>query len=84
MARTDAERWSARPTARATRKPSTACTCGVTLQTVQGPAKPSSAGMNTPAPVCQQRSGPSLVQVLPTGATGSAAAVSPKPARGNG
>ncbi|HKA95246.1 MAG TPA: hypothetical protein VKD66_03185 [Streptosporangiaceae bacterium] len=40
--------------------------------------------MNTPAPVCQQRSGPSLVQVLPTGATGSAAAVSPKPARGNG
>jgi hypothetical protein len=40
--------------------------------------------MSTATPVCQQQSGPDLVQVLPTGATGSVAAVSPKPARGNG
>ena len=50
----------------------------------KGPAKPSGAGMNTAAPVCEQQSGPNLVQVLPAGATGSVAAVSPKPARGNG
>ena len=58
----------------------------VTLQTVQGPAKFNSVGMNTAASmfIFQWQTGANFVQVLPTGATGSVAIVNPKPAWGQG
>jgi branched-chain amino acid transport system substrate-binding protein len=54
---------------------------GVTLQTVQGPAKFSSVGVNTVAQefIFQWQSGGKFVQVLPTTATGSVSLVNPKP-----
>ena len=59
---------------------------GVTLQTVQGPAKFDSVGMNTAASIFifQWQTGGKFVQVLPTGMTGSVAVVNPKPAWGKG
>jgi len=59
---------------------------GVTLQTVQGPAKFNSVGMNVAASmfIFQWQTGAKYVQVLPTGATGSVAIVNPKPAWGKG
>jgi len=59
---------------------------GITLQTVQGPAKFNSVGMSTAASmfIFQWRTGANFVQVLPTGATGSVAIVNPKPAWGQG
>ncbi len=54
---------------------------GVTIQTVQGPAKFASNGMNVVASkfIFQWQKGSNFVQVLPSGATGSAAIVNPKP-----
>ena len=54
---------------------------GVTIQTVQGPAKFASNGMNVVASkfIFQWQTGSKFVQVLPTGATGSVAIVNPKP-----
>jgi len=54
---------------------------GVTLQTVQGPAKFNSVGENTVAQIFifQWQSGGKFVQVLPTTATGSVSLVNPKP-----
>jgi branched-chain amino acid transport system substrate-binding protein len=59
---------------------------GVTLQTVQGPAKFDSVGMNSAASIFifQWQTGGKFVQVLPTGMTGSVAVVNPKPAWGKG
>jgi branched-chain amino acid transport system substrate-binding protein len=58
---------------------------GVTLQTVQGPAKFSSVGENTVADkfIFQWQSGSHFVQVLPTTATGSVSIVNPKPSWGS-
>ncbi len=54
---------------------------GVTLQTVQGPAKFNSVGVNTVAQefIFQWQSGGKFVQVLPTTAAGSVSLVNPKP-----
>lgn len=54
---------------------------GVTIQTVQGPAKFSSNGMNVVASkyIFQWQSGSKFVQVLPSTATGSVPIVNPKP-----
>ena len=54
---------------------------GVTIQTVQGPAKFASNGMNVVASkfIFQWQSGSKFVQVLPSNATGSVAIVNPKP-----
>jgi branched-chain amino acid transport system substrate-binding protein len=54
---------------------------GVTIQTVQGPAKFASNGENTVASkfIFQWQSGSKFVQVLPTSAAGSVAIVNPKP-----
>ncbi len=59
---------------------------GVTLQTVQGPAKFNLIGENVVAAhfIFQWQTGSKFVQVLPTGATGSVAIVNPKPAWGKG
>jgi branched-chain amino acid transport system substrate-binding protein len=54
---------------------------GVTIQTVQGPAKFSSNGMNVVASkyIFQWQNGGKFVQVLPSHATGSVPIVNPKP-----
>ncbi len=54
---------------------------GVTLQTVQGPAKFNSVGENTVADkfIFQWQSGSKFVQVLPSTAAGSVTIVNPKP-----
>ena len=54
---------------------------GVTIQTVQGPAKFASNGMNVVANkyIFQWQNGSKFVQVLPSSATGSVAIVNPKP-----
>ena len=54
---------------------------GVTLQTVQGPAKFNSAGENLAADmfIFQWQSGGKFVQVLPSTAAGSVSIVNPKP-----
>jgi branched-chain amino acid transport system substrate-binding protein len=54
---------------------------GVTIQTVQGPAKFASNGMNVVASkyIFQWQSGSKFVQVLPSNATGSVPIVNPKP-----
>jgi branched-chain amino acid transport system substrate-binding protein len=54
---------------------------GVTIQTVQGPAKFSSTGQNVVAQkfIFQWQNGPKFVQVLPSSASGSVAVVNPKP-----
>ena len=54
---------------------------GVTIQTVQGPAKFASNGMNVVANkyIFQWQTGSKFVQVLPSTATGSVAIVNPKP-----
>jgi branched-chain amino acid transport system substrate-binding protein len=54
---------------------------GVTIQTVQGPAKFSSNGMNVVASkfIFQWQNGGKFVKVLPKNATGSVAVVNPKP-----
>ena len=59
---------------------------GVTVQTVQGPAKFSSIGQNTVATIYafQWQHGGKFVQVLPVNAAGSVAIVNPKPAWGKG
>jgi branched-chain amino acid transport system substrate-binding protein len=59
---------------------------GVTLQTVQGPAKFNAIGENVVADhfIFQWQSGAKFVQVLPTTATGSVPIVNPKPAWGQG
>jgi branched-chain amino acid transport system substrate-binding protein len=59
---------------------------GVTLQTVQGPAKFNAVGQNVVAShfIFQWQTGAKFVQVLPTSATGSVAIVNPKPAWGQG
>src|SRR6516165_653255 len=59
---------------------------GVTLQTVQGPAKFNAIGQNIVAShfIFQWQSGAKFVQVLPTTASGSVAIVNPKPAWGQG
>jgi branched-chain amino acid transport system substrate-binding protein len=59
---------------------------GVTLQTVQGPAKFNAIGQNVVAAhyIFQWQTGSKFVQVLPTNATGSVAIVNPKPAWGSG
>jgi branched-chain amino acid transport system substrate-binding protein len=59
---------------------------GVTLQTVQGPAKFNTIGENVVAAhyIFQWQAGGKFVQVLPTGVTGSVAIVNPKPAWGQG
>ena len=59
---------------------------GVTLQTVQGPAKFNAIGENVVAAhfIFQWQTGAKFVQVLPTTATGSVAIVNPKPAWGKG
>jgi branched-chain amino acid transport system substrate-binding protein len=59
---------------------------GVTVQTVQGPAKFNAIGQNTAASIYifQWQTGSNFVQVLPTGAAGSVAVVNPKPAWGKG
>jgi len=59
---------------------------GVTVQTVQGPAKFNAIGQNIVAShfIFQWQSGAKFVQVLPTTATGSVAIVNPKPAWGQG
>jgi branched-chain amino acid transport system substrate-binding protein len=59
---------------------------GVTLQTVQGPAKFNLIGENVVAAhfIFQWQTGSKFVQVLPTGATGSVAIVNPKPTWGKG
>jgi branched-chain amino acid transport system substrate-binding protein len=59
---------------------------GVTVQTVQGPAKFNALGQNVVAShfIFQWQTGAKFVQVLPTTATGSVAIVNPKPAWGQG
>jgi branched-chain amino acid transport system substrate-binding protein len=59
---------------------------GVTVQTVQGPAKFNAIGQNVVAShfIFQWQKGATFVQVLPTTATGSVAIVNPKPAWGQG
>ena len=59
---------------------------GITPQTVQGPAKFNSVGMNTAALmfIFQWQTGANFVHVPPTGATGSVAIVNPKPPMGQG
>jgi branched-chain amino acid transport system substrate-binding protein len=59
---------------------------GVTVQTVQGPAKFNAIGENVVAQhfIFQWQKGAKFVQVLPTSATGSVAIVNPKPAWGQG
>jgi ABC-type branched-subunit amino acid transport system substrate-binding protein len=59
---------------------------GVTLQTVQGPAKFNAIGQNIVAShfIFQWQSGAKFVQVLPTSAQGSVAIVNPKPPWGQG
>jgi branched-chain amino acid transport system substrate-binding protein len=59
---------------------------GVTLQTVQGPAKFNTVGENTAASIFifQWQQGSKFEQVLPTGTQGSVAVVNPKPAWGKG
>ena len=59
---------------------------GVTVQTVQGPAKFNSIGQNIVAAhyIFQWQTGSKFVQVLPASATGSVAIVNPKPAWGSG
>lgn len=54
---------------------------GVTIQTVQGPAKFASNGMNVVASkyIFQWQNGSKFVQVLPSNATGSVPIVNPKP-----
>jgi ABC-type branched-subunit amino acid transport system substrate-binding protein len=54
---------------------------GVTIQTVQGPAKFASNGMNVVASkyIFQWQTGSKFVQVLPSNATGSVPIVNPKP-----
>ncbi|PZS38663.1 MAG: hypothetical protein DLM62_12515 [Pseudonocardiales bacterium] len=54
---------------------------GVTLQTVQGPAKFNSSGENTVAQkfIFQWQKAGSFVQVLPSSATGSVSVLNPKP-----
>ena len=58
---------------------------GVTLQTVQGPAKFNSVGENVVATtyIFQWQDGPKFVQVLPANATGSVPVVNPKPVWGS-
>ena len=58
---------------------------GVTMQTVQGPAKFNSVGENVVAQkfIFQWQSGGKFVQVLPTTATGSVSIVNPKPVWGS-
>src|SRR6516162_8066344 len=59
---------------------------GVTVQTVQGPAKFNAIGENVVASkfIFQWQTGSKFVQVLPANATGSVAIVNPKPAWGAG
>ena len=59
---------------------------GVTVQTVQGPAKFNSVGENVVAThfIFQWQAGAKFVQVLPTTAQGSVAIVNPKPPWGQG
>jgi len=59
---------------------------GVTVQTVQGPAKFNAIGQNVVAAhyIFQWQTGSKFVQVLPASATGSVAIVNPKPAWGSG
>ena len=59
---------------------------GVTVQTVQGPAKFNAIGQNVVAShfIFQWQTGSKFVQVLPTTAQGSVAIVNPKPAWGQG
>ena len=59
---------------------------GVTVQTVQGPAKFNAIGQNVVAAhfIFQWQTGAKFVQVLPTNAPGSVAIVNPKPAWGQG
>ena len=59
---------------------------GVTVQTVQGPAKFNAIGQNVVAAhyIFQWQTGSKFVQVLPANATGSVAIVNPKPAWGSG
>ena len=59
---------------------------GVTVQTVQGPAKFNAIGQNVVAShfIFQWQTGAKFVQVLPTTAQGSVAIVNPKPAWGQG
>ena len=59
---------------------------GVTLQTVQGPAKFNALGENVAAThfIFQWQHGAKFVQVLPTSAQGSVAIVNPTPAWGQG
>ena len=59
---------------------------GVTLQTVQGPAKFDAVGENVVAThfIFQWQHGAKFVQVLPTSAQGSVAIVNPKPPWGQG
>jgi ABC-type branched-subunit amino acid transport system substrate-binding protein len=59
---------------------------GVTLQTVQGPAKFNSLGENVVAAhfIFQWQTGSKFVQVLPAAAPGSVPIVNPKPAWGKG
>jgi len=59
---------------------------GVTVQTVQGPAKFNAIGQNIAAShfIFQWQHGAMFVQVLPAGAAGSVPIVNPKPAWGQG
>jgi branched-chain amino acid transport system substrate-binding protein len=59
---------------------------GVTVHTVQGPAKFNAIGQNVVAAhyIFQWQNGATFVQVLPTNAAGSVAIVNPKPAWGSG
>ena len=59
---------------------------GVTVQTVQGPAKFNAIGQNVVAShfIFQWQTGAKFVQVLPTTAQGSVAIVNPKPPWGQG
>ena len=59
---------------------------GVTVQTVQGPAKFNAIGENVVAAhfIFQWQTGAKFVQVLPVNATGSVAILNPKPAWGQG
>jgi len=59
---------------------------GVTVQTVQGPAKFNAIGQNVVAAhyIFQWQTGSKFVQVLPANATGSVAIVNPQPAWGAG
>lgn len=59
---------------------------GVTIQTVQGPAKFNSIGQNVVAKhfIFQWQTGAKFVQVLPVGAPGSVPIVNPKPVWGKG